>query len=141
MALADSYRRVSSGGQAQSDKSGLQSQEQALKDWMRRHPDYWMAEELLDPDISLIPVGISLRGLLVASCKPKNRNVPWRSVLVVEAQRCFSRQDPLDAPESLIRDVWGQGLGFSVFSYQAGSPLFMETTGAQDLAMLAFLFA
>ena len=43
MALAYSYRRVSSGGQAQGDKSGLQRQEQALKDWMRRHPEFRLA--------------------------------------------------------------------------------------------------
>ena len=48
MALVYSYRRVSTGGQANSDKSGLQRQEQALKDWMRRHPDFRLAEELLD---------------------------------------------------------------------------------------------
>ena len=52
MALVYSCRRVSSGGQAQGDKSGLQRQEQALKNWMRRHPDFRLAEELLDPGIS-----------------------------------------------------------------------------------------
>ena len=52
MALAYSYRRVSSGGQAQGEKSGLQRQEQALKDWMRRYADFRLAEELLDPGIS-----------------------------------------------------------------------------------------
>ena len=142
MALAYSYRRVSSGGQAQSDKSGLQRQEQALKDWMRRHPDFRLAEELLDPGVSAYTGRNRLQGALGRFLAAARSGAIARgSVLVVEDHRRFSRQEPLDALESLIRDVWGQGLGFAVCSYQAGTPLFRETTGAQDLAMLSFLFA
>jgi len=142
MALAYSYRRVSSGGQAQGDKSGLQRQEQALKDWMRRHPDFRLAEELLDPGVSAYTGRNRTQGALGRFlAAARSGSIPKGSVLVVEDHRRFSRQEPLDALESLIRDVWGQGLGFAVCSYQAGSPLFRETTGAQDLAMLSFLFA
>ena len=142
MALAYSYRRVSSGGQAQSDKSGLQRQEQALKDWMRRHPDFRLAEELLDPGVSAYTGRNRLQGALGRFlAAARSGSIARGSVLVVEDHRRFSRQEPLDALESLIRDVWGQGLGFAVCSYQAGTPLFRETTGAQDLAMLSFLFA
>ena len=142
MALAYSYRRVSSGGQAQGEKSGLQRQEQALKDWMRRHPDFRLAEELLDPGVSAYTGRNRTQGALGRFlAAARSGSIPKGCVLVVEDHRRFSRQEPLDALESLIRDVWGQGLGFAVCSYQAGSPLFRETTGAQDLAMLSFLFA
>ncbi len=104
MALAYSYRRVSSGGQAHSDKSGLQRQEQALKDWMRRHPDYQLAEELLDQGVSAYTGQNRIKGALgrfLASAR--SGSIPKGSVLVVEesqtllqarASGCIGVSDP-----------------------------------------------
>ena len=106
MALAYSYRRVSSGGQAQGDKSGLQRQEEALKDWMRRHPDFRLAEELLDPGVSAYTGRNRTQGALGRFLEAaRSGSIPKGSVLVVEDHRRFSRQEPLDALESLIRDM------------------------------------
>ena len=85
MALAYSYRRVSSGGKAQGDKSGLQRQEQALKDWMRRHPDFRLAEELLDPGVSAYTGRNRTQGALGRFlAAARSGSIPKGSVLVVE---------------------------------------------------------
>ena len=111
MALAYSYRRVSSGGQAQGEKSGLKRQEHALKDWMRRHPDFRLAEEFLDPGVSAYTGRNRIQGALGRFLAAARSGwIPKGSVLVVENHRRFSRQEPLDALESLIRDVWGLSL-------------------------------
>ena len=52
MALAYSYCRVSTGGQASEKRSGLQRQEDALREWLRHHRDYQLAETLIDPGVS-----------------------------------------------------------------------------------------
>ena len=106
MALAFSYRRVSSGGQAQGEKSGLKRQEHALKDWMRRHPDFRLAEEFLDPGVSAYTGRNRIQGALGRFLAAARSGwIPKGSVLVVEDHRRFSRQEPLDILESLIREM------------------------------------
>ena len=52
MPLDWSYSRVSRDAQAGSDRSGLERQEQALQHWLADHPDYELAESLVDPGVS-----------------------------------------------------------------------------------------
>ena len=141
MALAYSYRRVSTGGQASEKRSGLQRQEEALRDWLRSHPEFQLAEALIDPGVSAYSGRNRQRGALggFLSAAQADR-VPPGSVLVVEDHRRFSRQEPLEALTTVIQGIWAKGLGFAVCSYEGGRPLFKADAKAQHLALLAFMF-
>lgn len=141
MALAYSYRRVSTGGQASEKRSGLQRQQDALRDWLRRHPQYQLAEALIDPGVSAYSGRNRQRGALGAflAAAQADRVSPG-SVLVVEDHRRFSRQEPLEALTTIIQGIWAKGLGFAVCSYEGGRPLFKADAKAQHLALLAFMF-
>lgn len=141
MALAYSYRRVSTGGQASEKRSGLQRQEEALRDWLRSHSEYQLAEVLIDPGVSAYSGRNRQRGALggFLSAAQADR-VPPGSVLVVEDHRRFSRQEPLEALTTVIQGIWAKGLGFAVCSYEGGRPLFKADAKAQHLALLAFMF-
>ena len=141
MALAYSYRRVSTGGQASEKRSGLQRQQDALRDWLRRHPQYQLAEALIDPGVSAYSGRNRQRGALGAFLAAAQADrVPPGSVLVVEDHRRFSRQEPLEALTTIIQGIWAKGLGFAVCSYEGGRPLFKADAKAQHLALLAFMF-
>jgi DNA invertase Pin-like site-specific DNA recombinase len=141
MPLAYSYRRVSTGGQASDKRSGLQRQEEALRDWLRRHPEYQLAEALIDPGVSAYSGRNRQRGALGAFlAAAKKGGVPAGTVLVVEDHRRFSRQEPLEALTTVIQGIWAHGLGFAVCNYDGGAPLFRGNAQAQHLALLAFMF-
>jgi DNA invertase Pin-like site-specific DNA recombinase len=141
MPLAYSYRRVSTGGQASEKRSGLQRQQDALRDWLRRHPEYQLAEALIDPGVSAYSGRNRQRGALGAFLAAAQADrVPSGSVLVVEDHRRFSRQEPLEALTTVIQGIWAKGLGFAVCSYEGGRPLFKADAKAQHLALLAFMF-
>ena len=42
------YKRVSTGKQAEADKSGLERQDAAVRAWLARHPEYVLREERID---------------------------------------------------------------------------------------------
>lgn len=141
MALAYSYRRVSTGGQASEKRSGLQRQQDALRDWLRRHPEYQLAEALIDPGVSAYSGRNRQRGALAGFLSAAQADrVPPGSVLVVEDHRRFSRQEPLEALTTIIQGIWAKDLGFAVCSYEGGRPLFKADAKAQHLALLAFMF-
>lgn len=142
MALAFSYRRVSSGGQAKDGKSGLLRQEQALAEWLRGHPQFSLAEELIDPGLSAYSGTHRLRGALGRFLRAaEGGTVPVGSVLVVEDFRRFSREEPVDALKSLIFSIWDQGLGFACCAYESGKPLFKVDAGGIHLAILSMMFS
>ena len=141
MALAYSYCRVSTGGQASEKRSGLQRQEDALREWLRHHRDYQLAETLIDPGVSAYSGRNRQRGALggFLSAAQADR-VPPGSVLVVEDHRRFSRQEPLEALTTVIEGIWAKGLGFAVCSFEGGRPVFKADAKAHHLSFLAFMF-
>lgn len=89
-------------------------QEAALQQWLLDHPDYQLAESLVDAGVSAGKGKHRLKGALARFIQGgREGTVPPGSCLVVESWSRFSREVATDAFEVLLRDVWGQGLAIS----------------------------
>ncbi|MEA5443354.1 recombinase family protein [Cyanobium gracile] len=106
-----SYRRTSTTRQAKDDRSGMDRQEAALARWLAAHPDYVLQEALVDPGVSAGRGRHRKRGALSKFIDGgRTGAVPPGSCLVVESMSRFTREAERSALETLLRDVWGQGL-------------------------------
>jgi DNA invertase Pin-like site-specific DNA recombinase len=106
-----SYRRTSTARQAKDDRSGMDRQEAALAAWLLAHPEYVLQEELIDPGVSAGRGKHRKRGALSKFIDGgRTGAVPPGSCLVVESMSRFTREAERSALETLLRDVWGQGL-------------------------------
>jgi len=115
MPLAWSYARTSTVRQAGSDKSGMGRQAEALERWLLDHPEYELAEALLDAGVSAGRGRHRKTGALSRFIQGgRSGAVPPGSVLVVESLTRFSREAERSVLETLLRDVWGQGLGLAI---------------------------
>lgn len=113
--LAWSYARTSTVRQAQADRSGMDRQEEALAAWLAAHPDYQLADRLIDPGVSAGRGRHRKTGRLSQFIEGgRAGTVPPGSVLVVESLTRFSREAERSVLETLLRDVWGQGLAIAV---------------------------
>ena len=118
MPLAWSYQRTSTTKQAGADKSGMDRQEQALTDWLASHPDYQLAEALVDAGVSGGKGRNRTKGALARFIAGgRDKTIPPGSVLVVESLSRFSREVATSTLRTLLNDVWGQGLGIAFCAY------------------------
>jgi hypothetical protein len=112
--LAWSYARTSTTLQAGADRSGMERQEAALTRWLADHPDYQLAEALVDAGISAGKGRHRKRGALSRFIEGgRSGTVPPGSCLVVESMSRFSREAERAALETLLRDIWGQGMAIA----------------------------
>jgi hypothetical protein len=131
MPLAWSYQRTSTTRQAGADKSGMDRQEQALTDWLLDHPDYQLAEALVDAGIGAGKGRNRTRGALARFIEGgRNGTIPPGSCLVVESWSRFSREVATSSLRTLLNDVWGQGLAISFCT--DGVVLTQELIDAED---------
>ena len=106
-----SYRRTSTTRQAKEDRSGMDRQEAALARWLAAHPEYVLQEALVDPGVSAGRGRHRKRGALSKFIEGgRTGAVPPGSCLVVESMSRFTREAERSALETLLLDVWGQGL-------------------------------
>lgn len=114
MPLCWSYARTSTARQAAADRSGIERQEAALAQWLADHPDYQLAEALVDAGVSAGSGKHRKRGALARFIEGgRSGAVPKGSCLVVESWSRFSREVATDSLGTLLNDVWGQGLAIS----------------------------
>ena len=114
MPLCWSYARTSTARQAAADRSGIERQETALAQWLADHPDYQLAEALVDAGVSAGSGKHRKRGALARFIEGgRSGAVPPGSCLVVESWSRFSREVATDSLGTLLNDVWGQGLAIS----------------------------
>jgi hypothetical protein len=112
--LCWSYARTSTARQAAVDRSGIERQEAALAQWLAEHPDYVLAEALVDAGVSAGNGKNRERGALARFIEGgRTGAVPLGSCLVVESWSRFSREVATDSLGTLLNDVWGQGLAIS----------------------------
>ncbi len=122
-----SYQRTSTARQARGDKSGMDRQEEALAAWLRDHPDYQLAEALVDAGVSAGTGRHRTKGALaqfIASGKAKK--IPAGSVLIVESVSRFSREASTDALMSLLGDVLQPGLAIAFTQFDSGRVITAE---------------
>ena len=122
-----SYQRTSTARQAQADKSGMDRQEEALAAWLRDHPEYQLAEALVDAGVSAGTGRHRTKGALaqfIAAGKAKT--IPAGSVLVVESVSRFSREASTDALMSLLGDVLQPGLAIAFTGFDSGRVITAE---------------
>lgn len=114
MPLCWSYARTSTAKQAAADRSGIERQESALAQWLAEHPEYQLAEALVDAGVSAGSGKHRKRGALGRFIEGgRTGAVPPGSCLVVESWSRFSREVATDSLGTLLNDVWGQGLAIS----------------------------
>ena len=131
MPLAWSYRRTSTTRQAGTDRSGMDRQEQALAQWLLDHPDYQLAEALVDAGVSAGKGKNRKRGALARFIQGgRDGTVPPGSCLVVESWSRFSREVATDSLGALLSDIWGQGMAISFCT--DGVVLTRELINAED---------
>lgn len=117
MPLAWSYSRVSRGTQAGADRSGLERQEQALQHWLAEHPDWELAESLVDPGVSAGEGKHRTTGALSRFLQgARTGAVPPGSCLVVESMSRFSREAERQVLGVLLSDFWAAGLAIAFCS-------------------------
>ena len=115
MPFAWSYARTSTVRQAAADRSGMGRQAEALDAWLAAHPGYELAERLLDAGVSAGRGKHRKSGALSRFIEGgRSGAVPPGSVLVVESLTRFSREAERSVLETLLRDVWGQGLAIAI---------------------------
>lgn len=114
MPLCWSYARTSTARQAAADRSGIERQEAALAQWLADHPDYQLAESLVDAGVSAGSGKHRKRGALARFIEGgRSGAIPPGSCLVVESWSRFSREVATESLRTLLNDVWGQGLAIS----------------------------
>ncbi|MCP9891945.1 recombinase family protein [Cyanobium sp. Aljojuca 7D2] len=92
----------------------MERQEGALAQWLADHPDYQLAEALVDAGVSAGSGKHRTRGALARFIEGgRTGAVPPGSCLVVESWSRFSREVATDSLGTLLNDVWGQGLAIS----------------------------
>jgi hypothetical protein len=92
----------------------MDRQEQALAGWLAAHPDYRLAEALVDAGVSAGRGRNRRRGALARFIEGgRTGDVPPGSCLVVESMSRFSREVATTTLRTLLNDVWGQGLAIS----------------------------
>lgn len=118
MPLAWSYQRTSTTRQAGADKSGMDRQEAALAQWLADHPDYQLAEALVDAGVSGGKGKNRTKGALARFIQGgRDGTVPPGSCLVVESLSRFSREVATATLRTLLNDVWGQNLSVAFCAY------------------------
>ncbi|MBE9172161.1 recombinase family protein [Cyanobium sp. LEGE 06143] len=108
---------MSGKAQAGLDRSGLERQEQALQHWLADHPDFTLAEALVDPGVSAGSGRHRTTGALgkfLAAARAGT--VPAGSCLVVESMSRFSREAERQVLSVLLSDFWAAGLGIAFCS-------------------------
>jgi len=114
MPLAWSYARTSTAKQASAERSGMERQDQALKQWLIDHPEYELAEALVDAGVSAGKGKHRTRGALARFLEGgRSGAIPPGSCLVVESWSRFSREGATSSLKTLMNDVWGKGLAIS----------------------------
>jgi hypothetical protein len=122
-----SYQRTSTARQAQADKSGMDRQEEALAAWLRDHPEYQLAEALVDAGVSAGTGKHRTSGALAQFIAAgKDKKIPKGSVLVVESVSRFSREASTDALMSLLGDVLQPGLAIAFTGFDSGRVITAE---------------
>lgn len=109
--LAVSYQRVSTKIQTTEGRSGIDRQEQALQQWLTKHPDYLLDERFQDLGLSGAgkhKTGAFGRFLELGAAG----RWPAGTCLVVESFSRFSREPLEDALLTLIQ-LWNLGLRIS----------------------------
>jgi hypothetical protein len=92
----------------------MERQEAALAQWLAEHPDFELAEALVDAGVSAGSGKHRKRGALAGFIEGgRTGAVPAGSCLVVESWSRFSREVATDSLRTLLNDVWGQGLAIS----------------------------
>jgi DNA invertase Pin-like site-specific DNA recombinase len=118
MPLAWSYQRTSTAKQAAADRSGMDRQEAALRQWLADHPDYQLAEALVDAGVSAGKGRHRTKGALARFIQGgRDGTIPPGSCLVVESLSRFSREVATSTLRTLLNDVWGQGLAVAFCAY------------------------
>ncbi len=109
-----SYQRTSTAKQAAADRSGMDRQEAALRQWLADHPDYQLADALIDAGVSAGKGRNRTKGALSTFIQGgRDGTIPPGSCLVVESWSRFSREVATASLKTLLNDVWGQGLAIS----------------------------
>lgn len=141
MPLAFSYQRVSTGAQAEADRSGFDRQNAALNDWLLSHPDYTLAATLLDAGVSAGHGKHRRTGALSRFINGvRTGAVPPGSCLVVESLTRFSREAERTVLETLLRDIWGAGVAIAVVA-DGGVPLTADLIDREPHRLFALLGA
>lgn len=92
----------------------MERQEAALAQWLAEHPDFQLAEALVDAGVSAGSGKHRKRGALARFIEGgRTGAVPEGSCLVVESWSRFSREVATDSLRTLLNDVWGQRLAIS----------------------------
>ena len=92
----------------------MDRQEAALAQWLAEHPDYTLAEALVDAGVSAGKGRHRTKGALAKFIQGgRDGTVPPGSCLVVESWSRFSREVATASLRTLLNDVWGQGLAIS----------------------------
>jgi hypothetical protein len=124
--LAFSYCRTSTARQARAERSGIERQEDALARWLADHPGYALQEALVDAGVSAGRGKNRTTGALARFINGgRTGAIPPGSCLVVESMSRFTREAERSALETLLRDVWGQGLAVA-FCSDGGTVLTAE---------------
>lgn len=116
--LAWSYQRTSTTRQARDDRSGMERQEHALKQWLADHQEFELQDRLVDPGVSASTGANRKRGALsrfIAAAQAGQ--VPPGSVLIVESITRFSREEELEVIETLLSEFWKRQLGLAVVAH------------------------
>ena len=122
MPLAWSYARTSTAKQAAAERSGMERQEQALKQWLRDHPEFELAEALVDAGVSAGKGKHRKRGALSRFLEMgRSGTIPAGSCLVVESVSRFTREASTDSLMSLIGGIFVPGLAIAFVNYDGGN--------------------
>lgn len=125
--LAVSYQRVSTKIQTTEGRSGIDRQEQALQQWLAKHPDYLLDERFQDLGLSGAgkhKTGAFGRFLELGAAG----RWPAGTCLVVESFSRFSREPLEDALLTLIQ-LWNLGLRISFCDWGGEVLTSLESSG------------
>ena len=125
--LAVSYQRVSTKIQTTEGRSGIDRQEQALQQWLAKHPDYLLDERFQDLGLSGAgkhKTGAFGRFLELGAAG----RWPPGTCLVVESFSRFSREPLEDALLTLIK-LWNLGLRISFCDWGGEVLTSLESSG------------
>ena len=92
----------------------MERQQEALSRWLADHPEYELAEALVDAGVSAGKGKHRTRGALARFIEGgRSGAIPQGSCLVVESWSRFTREVATSSLRALLNDIWGQGLAIS----------------------------
>lgn len=131
------YKRVSTGKQAEADKSGLERQDDAVRAWLARHPDYLLREERID---AMSGRGAHRKrgelGRFIAEAKAGK----WAegTVLLVESSSRLSREGATQSFSLILNDIFSRGLSIAICDIASGAILSdLESNAVYELFGMA----